>query len=115
MFLFLFFIVFGDTHLVTMSLLKDGDFNLPVQLNQVQLKEELSRNGVVICPMQGCDQDFKSLWGLKYHLKQTDHQAASGSERKFKCEQCNLLFQSRVNLRQHRMIEHSGSDGGSPR
>ena len=98
-----------------MSLLKDGDFNLLMQLNQVQLREELSRNGVVVCPIHGCDQDFKSLWGLKYHLKQTDHRAASGSERKFKCEQCNLLFQSRVKLQQHRMVEHSGGDGETPR
>ena len=94
-----------------MSLVKDSE-DLPVEVDLVELKQELSKNGLVICPVHGCSEDFKSLWGLKYHLKQNNHHTAS--EGKFKCEQCNLLFQSRVTLRQHRIVEHSGSEGGSP-
>ena len=94
-----------------MSREKDSD-DLPINLNLVELKEKLAQSGIVICPVQGCNQDFKSLWGLKYHLKRANHQEIS--ERKFKCEQCNLLFQSRVNLRQHRIDDHSGSEGESP-
>ncbi|XP_078383738.1 uncharacterized protein LOC144666216 isoform X2 [Oculina patagonica] len=94
-----------------MSLEKDPD-DLPINLNLAELKEQLTQNGSVICPAQGCNQDFKSLWGLKYHVKQANHQVTG--ERKFKCEQCNLLFQSRVHLRQHRIADHSGSEGESP-
>lgn len=94
-----------------MSQEKDSD-DLPTNLNLAELKEQLAQNGIVICPVQGCNQDFKSLWGLKYHVKRANHQDAA--ERKFKCEQCDLLFQSRVNLRQHRIADHSGSEGESP-
>ncbi|RMX60409.1 hypothetical protein pdam_00017117 [Pocillopora damicornis] len=95
-----------------MSLLKDTD-DLPIKLNLDELKEELSKNGLVLCPVKGCDQDFKSLWGLKYHVRRANHQEVS-SERKFKCEQCNQTFQSRIALREHRTLDHSGSESRSP-
>ncbi|PFX15738.1 General transcription factor 3C polypeptide 2 [Stylophora pistillata] len=95
-----------------MSLFKDSD-DLPIKLNLDELKEELSKNGVVLCPVEGCDHDFKSLWGLKYHIRQANHEEVA-SERKFKCEQCNQIFQSRVTLREHRALDHhSGNQGGS--
>lgn len=94
-----------------MSLPADSD-DLPINLNLAELKEQLAQNGTVICPVQGCNQDFKSFWGLKYHLRRANHQDVA--EGKFKCEKCNRLFQSRVNLRQHRIADHSGSEGGSP-
>ena len=97
-----------------MSLTKDSADDLTINLNLAELKEQLAENGLIICPVQGCNQDFKSLWGLKYHMKRANHQDAT--EGKFKCEQCDLLFQSRVNLRQHRIAnhDHSGSESGSP-
>lgn len=94
-----------------MSLATDSD-DLPINLNLAELKEQLAQNGTVICPVQGCHEDFKSLWGLKYHLRRANHQDVP--EGKFKCEQCNRFFPSRVNLRQHRIADHSGSEGGSP-
>lgn len=86
--------------------------DLTPKVDFASLKEELSKNGMVICPAQNCNQDFSSLGGLKYHLKQANH-LISG-ERRFKCEQCNLLFQSRVHLRNHRAAEHSDGESGSP-
>ena len=94
-----------------MSHATDPD-DLPIKLNLVELKEQLSQNGVVLCPVEGCNQDFKSLWGLKYHVRRANHQDVTAG--KFKCEQCNQLFQSRVALREHRSADHSGSEGGSP-
>lgn len=92
-----------------MSLAKDAG-DLPSEVDLAQLKEELSKHGVVMCPAPGCDQDFRSLWGLKYHLKQNNHE--NTPERKFKCEQCNLSFQSRITLRQHRTAKHGSSESG---
>ena len=86
--------------------------DLTPKVDFASLKEELSKNGMVICPAQNCNRDFSSLGGLKYHLKQANH-LISG-ERRFKCEQCNLLFQSRVHLRNHRVAEHSDGESGSP-
>lgn len=90
-----------------MSVLKDVD-----EIDLIELKEELSKNGIVRCPVRGCSEDFRSFWGLKYHLKQSNHD--SSSERTFNCQQCSLIFQSRTTLQQHLTAEHSGVKSGKP-
>ena len=98
---FIFAVQFEGTSLFTMSLLSEAD-----EIDLVNLKEELSKNGVVVCPVRGCDEDFRSFWALKYHLKQSNHE--SSRERTLNCQQCNLIFQSEIALQQHTVPEHSG-------
>ena len=78
------------------------------ELDFKALKEEIVANGKVICPMQGCDEDFRSLWGLKRHLRQfhCDSEKREGSG-KFNCNKCSRSFQTRVALRKHSVEVHS--------
>ena len=103
------YIAFTDSPQTIMSL-EDTD-ELPFKLNLEECKDELARNGKVKCPVSGCQQDFMSVWGLKYHVKRANHQDPEG---KFKCDRCSSLFQSRVGLQQHRIAEHSSSESCSP-
>ena len=75
-----------------------------------ELKEELAEKGTIICPVQRCEKDFKSLWGLKYHMKRGNHEDVG----RFKCDQCVNSFHTRVALRQHTILCHAGSENESP-
>lgn len=50
-----------------------------------------------------CDKDFKSLAGLKYHLKRHVYD----DQKSFKCPYCDKLFLANVNLNHHIKSIHS--------
>jgi hypothetical protein len=61
-----------------------------------KLKDELQSEGKIGCPTTGCNDTFKSIWGLKFHLKKNTCNAP-----RFKCDKCDRAFQSRIILQQH--------------
>lgn len=68
----------------------------PSNFDIESLKQTLESEGSVVCPKEGCSQDFKSLWGLKYHLRRCNQQGI-----RFTCNQCGRTFGSRIILQQH--------------
>lgn len=68
----------------------------PSESELEKLKEKLQVEGIVQCPVNGCAETFKSIWGLRFHLKKNNCNAP-----KFKCEKCNGTFRSRIILQQH--------------
>ncbi|XP_031550880.1 uncharacterized protein LOC116288250 [Actinia tenebrosa] len=61
-----------------------------------KIKAELESSGKIDCPTPTCKETFKSIWGLKFHLKKN-----SCNSPKFNCDKCNGAFQSRILLQQH--------------
>lgn len=61
-----------------------------------KIKAELDSSGKIECPTPTCNETFKSIWGLKFHLKKN-----TCNSPKFKCEKCAGAFQSRILLQQH--------------
>lgn len=69
------------------------------QLSETELekvKVKLQEEGVARCPSEGCSETFKSIWGLRFHLKKNTCNAP-----KFKCEKCDEGFSTRIILQQH--------------
>ena len=81
----------------------------PSSVNFESLSQTLESEGKVVCPSPGCNADFKSLWGLRYHLRRCSQQ---GDWVGFTCDHCGVTFSSRVSLRQHvATCEDIGTDG----
>ncbi|EDO32239.1 predicted protein [Nematostella vectensis] len=49
--------------------MSSNDSDLDPDLDVEELKNELQASGKVACPSEGCNDEFMSLWGLKFHLK----------------------------------------------
>ena len=40
-----------------------------LELDLEKLKTKIENEGSVVCPLAGCNETFKSIWGLRFHLK----------------------------------------------
>ncbi|XP_048590304.1 general transcription factor 3C polypeptide 2 [Nematostella vectensis] len=49
--------------------MSSNDSDLDPDLDVEELKNDLQASGKVSCPSEGCNDEFMSLWGLKFHLK----------------------------------------------